>query len=86
MKRALDRLEHEGLIRRVRRGGYEFSDALFGRFVREMSARWLGRSPQRGKLAAPVMHLMGQAPRAEGYSVGHEVGYTRATQDGHPLP
>lgn len=39
VKRALDRLEHEGLIRRFRRGGYEFSDALFGRFVRDMSDR-----------------------------------------------
>lgn len=39
VKRALDKLEHEGLIRRVRRGGYEFSDALFGRFVRETSDR-----------------------------------------------
>lgn len=39
VKRALDRLEHEGLIRRVRRGGYEFSDALFGRYVRETSDR-----------------------------------------------
>ena len=39
IKRALDKLEHEGLIRRVRRGGYEFTDALFARFVREMSDR-----------------------------------------------
>lgn len=39
MKRALDKLEHEGLIRRVRRGGYEFGDAVFGRFVRESSDR-----------------------------------------------
>lgn len=39
VKRALDKLGHEGLIRRVRRGGYEFSDALFGRFVRETSDR-----------------------------------------------
>lgn len=39
VKRALDKLAHEGLIRRVRRGDYEFSDALFGRFVSEMSDR-----------------------------------------------
>ena len=39
VKRALDKLEHEGLVRRIRRGSYEFSDALFGRFVGDMSDR-----------------------------------------------
>lgn len=39
VKRALDKLEHEGLVRKVGRGGYEFSEPLFRRFVREISER-----------------------------------------------
>lgn len=39
VKRALDKLEHEGLVRRLGRGSYQFSDALFARFVRQLSDR-----------------------------------------------
>ncbi len=35
VQRTLERLEREGLIRKVGRGEYEFTETLFGRFVRE---------------------------------------------------
>lgn len=36
--RTLERLEGEGIIRRVGRGAYEFTEPLFARYVREMNA------------------------------------------------
>ncbi len=39
VKRALDKLGQDGLIRKVGRGSYEFTDALFARFVRTLSER-----------------------------------------------
>lgn len=39
VKRAIDELEHEGIIRKVGRGGYEFSEPLFGKFVAQSRPR-----------------------------------------------
>ncbi len=38
-KRALDKLESEGIVRKVGRGEYAFTEPLFARYVREISAR-----------------------------------------------
>ena len=39
VKRTLDKLEREGIVRKVGRGAFEFTEPLFARFVQEISTR-----------------------------------------------